>query len=284
VAPVRPASLALLAFSLGALLAAPAVPLTLAALRRLGQQRVNFEGRLLVNSAGLALLPPLLLALAAAPGSERPRLAGMSAALVFALLGWIDDRWGDRSIGGLRGHFRALAGGRLTTGGIKALGGAAAALGVAATLHGGRPVTAAWAAQVLLSGGTIALTANALNLFDLRPLRALKVFALAALPLWLAGATAGIAAPIPAGLGALLGAGAVYARWEARREAMLGDAGANLLGALLGLAAASLPWSAQAAWVAALLALHAYSERHSISAWIQRHPLAAALDRWGWGP
>ena len=105
---------------------------------------------------------------------------------------------------------------------VKALGGAAAALGIAAYLHGGGPVTLAWGALVLLSGATIALTANALNLFDLRPLRALKVFSLAALPLWLVGTATGSAAPIPAGLGALLGAGTVYARREARRQAMLG--------------------------------------------------------------
>ncbi|MFO1534026.1 MAG: PLP-dependent transferase, partial [Thermoplasmatota archaeon] len=46
-------------------------------------------------------------------------------------------RWGDRSVGGLRGHFRALARGQLTTGAVKALGGGAAAVAIAAALEGG---------------------------------------------------------------------------------------------------------------------------------------------------
>jgi hypothetical protein len=139
--------------------------------------------------------------------------------------------------------------------------------------------------MTLLSGLLIALSANAVNLFDLRPLRALKAFALGGVPLWL-WLTGGTPAPeLEAGLSALLGAAPVYGLFEARRRVMLGDAGANMLGAVLGFAAAAtLPWPVQLAAVAALTALHVYSEKHSLSAWIAARPWAAALDRWGWQP
>ena len=39
------------------------------------------------------------------------------------------------------------------------------------------------------------------------------------------------------------------------------------LGAVLGLAAGRLPLPAQVAWLAAVIALHLYAERASISAW-----------------
>src|SRR5207244_2527948 len=158
----------------------------------------------------------------------------------FALLGLADDLWGDRSTGGLRGHFRALAQGRVTTGAVKALGGAVLALAVAAgQAWPTPPALPGWLARVVLQAALVALTANAINLLDLRPLRALKGFAASGLPLFLWCAAGGNAASIAA-LGALLGAAAVYAPFEARRRAMLGDAGSNLLGAVLGLAAGRL--------------------------------------------
>src|SRR5256885_1020032 len=83
------------------------------------------------------------------------------------------------------------------------------------------------------------------NFRGLRPLRALKGFALAAVPLWGWLLLRAPQAAASNGLGALIGAALAYAPSEARQQAMLGDAGANLLGAFLGFAAAStLPWPA----------------------------------------
>jgi hypothetical protein len=64
---------------------------------------------------------------------------------------------------------------------------------------------------------------------------------------------------------------------------MLGDTGANALGALLGVAAVViLPLAWQAALAAVLAGLNLYAESHSLSAVIQAHPLLDRLDRWGW--
>src|SRR5262249_29453850 len=271
---------AALSLPIGLFVALVFVPLALAVLRAVGHERENFEGRRLVNSGGLALLPSLLLALMIiAPRSSG---APIGAACGFALLGLIDDLWGSRSVGGLRGHFRALLRGRITTGALKALGGAAVALGVAAASDWPAPARPlGWAAHTLLRAALIALTANAVNLLDLRPLRALKGFALLGLVVFTWGLAGARSSPATA-RGALIGAAAAYAPFEARRTVMLGDAGANLLGAVLGLAAGGLPLAAQIGWLAAVAALHGYSERRSISAWIEAHAWAAAIDRWGW--
>jgi hypothetical protein len=159
--------------------------------------------------------------------------------------------------------------------------------------------------QVLTSAIVIALSANTLNLFDLRPLRALKLFGLGAVlllaattapllavdrlpalplwwPIWLRGAPGSPAVAV-ALLGLALAPALLYAPLEARRRAMLGDTGANALGALLGVAAcALLPLAGQAVLAAALIGLNLYAETHSLSALIRSHPLLERLDGWGW--
>jgi UDP-GlcNAc:undecaprenyl-phosphate/decaprenyl-phosphate GlcNAc-1-phosphate transferase len=271
----------------GAMVAAVAVPPTFALLRRLGHERQNFEGRRLLHSGGLALMPAPLLALWLSPGPDDRVLPAAATLLLFALLGLADDLWGSRAVGGLRGHLGALLQGRVTTGAVKALGGSAGALLTGAWLQGALPAgeveLLAWGGRSLLAAVLIALSANALNLLDLRPLRSLKGFWTAALPLWAWGLTAGAPDRVVAALGALLGASIVYATREARRQTMLGDAGANMLGAFLGLTAAVLlPWPAQAAVAALLVAFHLYTEGHSFSAWIEAHPTARRIDEWGW--
>jgi UDP-GlcNAc:undecaprenyl-phosphate GlcNAc-1-phosphate transferase len=233
-------------------------------LRRLGFLKINFAGRGICTAGGL---PWLLMAVPWLWLSPDPRdlLAGL-AVLGFGALGLIDDRWGTAEFKGLRGHLGALRRGRVTTGLLKAAGGGLLALGLGWRMHG--------LAGALVSAPLIALAANLLNLLDLRPLRALKAF-------WLGAAALLLAAPLF--LAVALGLSLPYHRLEARRVVMLGDTGANALGALLGVAAAgALPLPTQAVLVGALLLFHAWAERHSLTAWIDAHPWARALDRWGW--
>ena len=73
---------------------------------------------------------------------------------------------------GLRGHLGALAHGEVTTGTVKLAGLAATGLPArccSAAPQGGEP------ADVAVNAGLVAGGANLLNLFDLRPGRAIKV-------------------------------------------------------------------------------------------------------------
>ena len=55
-------------------------------------------------------------------------IRSLGVLLAFGLLGFIDDRWGNRSVGGFRGHLKSLFSGKPTTGGLKLIGGGIAAL------------------------------------------------------------------------------------------------------------------------------------------------------------
>src|SRR5262249_34766885 len=163
------------------------------------------------------------------PGlAPRARAALAVAGAGSAAFGGYDDLAGSRSRRGFRGHLGALAQGEVTTGAVK-LGGIGATGLLSAMLLGGSPADAA------VNAGLVAGGANPLNLFDLRPGRAVTV-ALAGGRRRAAGARGGPAAA-PA-VAAPLGAAVALLPEDLGERAMLGDAGANALGALLGVAAA----------------------------------------------
>lgn len=236
---------------------------------RLGLEKRNFRGDTIPAAAGLT--PWLALAAAAGLGLFPGTLADVffPTVLGFGLLGLADDRWGNRAVGGFRGHLRALRAGRPTTGALKLLGGGALALWAAWRLEGAH-------LSVLVDGALIALGANAVNLLDLRPGRAAFAFLALGLPALASGPTR------PAAVLFVLTVAAWSPTLRADRagRAMLGDTGANLLGAAAGLAcAASLSLAARAALALALLALNLAAERISLTAWIERTPWLRALDR-----
>ena len=114
---------------------------------------------------------------AAAPGiPARSRAALVAAATGAAAFGGYDDIAGSGDRRGFRGHLGALAHGEVTTGAVK-IGGIGATGVAAAALNGGPAV------DVVLNAALIAGSANLLNLFDLRPGRALKVALVTGVPL-----------------------------------------------------------------------------------------------------
>lgn len=210
------------------------------------------------------------------------------SALVFGLA---DDVFGSSAAKGFGGHLRALASGRLTTGGLKLLG-----IGAVAAVYGWRAaVQGAEAASVshpgiivgwwIVATLAIALSANLLNLTDLRPGRALKtysvlaigagtVFALSAVAqysryaadLGVSWGGADTAVTVACMLIVLLGPVAAVWRMDLGERGMLGDAGSNAMGAVIGYLLAGsldLPWLS--ALVVVLLALNILSERVSFS-------------------
>jgi hypothetical protein len=131
---------------------------------------------------------------------------------------------------------------------------------------------------VALGGALMAGSANLFNLFDLRPGRALKAGLLIGAPL-AAGSTTGPAGAIAA---ATTGAAAGLLPTDLGERTMLGDAGANALGALLGTAlAARTGPAARAALLAGVVGLTAASERVSFTRVIERTPVLRELDALG---
>ncbi len=253
-------------------------PLTERLLRRFRCVATNFRGETIPQAFGIAILgiAVCLLAIdvAAYPHSARERLLWLFSIAAFGGLGLLDDILGDKKIKGLRGHFSALIRDRrITTGLIKAVGGLAIAVCIACCLRSGN------AFHILLATGVIALSANAMNLLDLRPGRACAAFCAAAIILLFAATRRSAGAPAPSLLYVVVPALITWPR-DARAKVMLGDTGSNLLGASLGLAICSYTApSVQIAVLAGLIALHIIAERVSITKVIEGNPYLRAVDR-----
>jgi UDP-N-acetylmuramyl pentapeptide phosphotransferase/UDP-N-acetylglucosamine-1-phosphate transferase len=197
------------------------------------------------------------------------------AALGFALLGLLDDLGGAGESGGFRGHLRSLASGRLTTGAVKLFGGAAVGVVVVSVRE---PDSLG---RVLADGALVALAANLGNLFDRAPGRTTKVSLVAFVALVLAVG----AEPELAGVALVVGAGAGLLPADLAERLMLGDAGANVLGAALGLGVVLVCAPATRTVVLVVVALlNLASERVSFSRVIAAAPPLRAADRWGRQP
>lgn len=256
--------------------------------------RTNFRG----STVSLAGGPALAVAASVTAAAGAPGPAAAAAALTAGLgaggVGLYDDLVGQRPdqrvAKGFHGHLAALRSGRVTSGLVKIGGIGAAGLVAAALLGPGASdrsrccgVTRGVAAprgsmiNVCLGAGVIAGAANLLNLLDLRPGRALKAGLSAGLPL-AAGPAGGLAAgPVGACAGSL--------PEDLREQTMLGDSGANSLGALLGLALAARtgPLGRTLA-CAAIAALTVASEKVSFTGVIAGTPVLRELDNLGRTP
>ena len=146
--------------------------------------RTNHRGEPVTLLEGPAVAVAAVAASALAPGlPARSRAALAIAGTGAAAFGCYDDLAGSGQRRGFRGHLGALAQGELTSGAVK-IGGIGASGAAAAAVLGGP------AADMVINAGLAAGGANLLNLFDLRPGRAIKV-TLAAAALLGAGSPGG---------------------------------------------------------------------------------------------
>ena len=186
-------------------------------------------------------------------------------------LGVLDDLFGNRKVGGFRGHFRKLLSERkVTTGVVKAAGGALVGL-VAGWVTYGNNVWL-WLGTAVL----IPLAANTLNLLDLRPGRATAVFFVGTAVTCLA-AYGSLVAPWVVGTTAAVAF--AFGIADSRGKAMMGDSGANALGAALGLTIALDARVLMGPAIVLFAVVQLYSEKRSISALIERSPVLRSIDQ-----
>jgi UDP-GlcNAc:undecaprenyl-phosphate/decaprenyl-phosphate GlcNAc-1-phosphate transferase len=253
-------------------------------MRRTGLVRANYAGREAAFPAGAVLVAVSLLALAPlAVLDDRADLdlldPGLRQWLAYvlgvSLLGLIDDALGrgaaSDSHRGWRGHAQAVLSGSFSTGAIKAAG----ALALAAYAVSGRGREGL---DYLADLALLLLATNLFNLLDLRPGRAEKLFAVL-----LAGLCLGAWTDAPLELlGIFIGPVAIGAAFTLRERAMLGDTGANLVGALAGISLlVTLSDEGRLVALVAVVALTVFGEFRSISGVIERVPPLRALDSLG---
>jgi UDP-GlcNAc:undecaprenyl-phosphate/decaprenyl-phosphate GlcNAc-1-phosphate transferase len=240
--------------------------------------RTNHRGESVTLLEGPALALGGIAAAAVAPASPRNRLAAVLACGGAAAFGGYDDLTGDRSATGFRGHLGALARGQVTSGTVKLAGIGATAVAAALVADGPAGSRPARPADRLLRAGLVAGGANLINLFDLRPGRAIKAAMVAGGLLAVTPGGAAAAAPALASAVALLPE-------DLGEHAMLGDAGANALGALLGVAAGTtLSRRGQVLALAGIVVLTGASEFVSFTEVIERTGPLRWLDLLGRRP
>ncbi|MHB1139190.1 MAG: hypothetical protein ACYC2O_09565 [Microthrixaceae bacterium] len=258
-------------------------------------RRTNYRGAELSTAAGLAVpvavwcsgaVVAVVVAMGARPDPFAVVSMQMTAVAVggFGLLGLLDDLAVDEGASGYRGHLTALFSGRLSAGALKMIVGPAVALVVVQPASG----DSFW--WLLLDGAIVALAANVANLFDRAPGRVTKVATICGAALLLStvvGGSSAVAylAPGLFGVAIVLGAAWALLMPELREEMMLGDAGANPIGAALGLAVVlTQSQTVRVVTVVVLLLLNLLSERVSFSAVIDRVGPLRAVDRLGRRP
>jgi len=246
-------------------------------------RRTNYRGHQLATAGGIVIVLAVLVVEAVRTalaefgvGEELSdsllRSVVLFACFAFAFLGLIDDLLGTEEDRGFVGHLRALQHGRLTTGAMKLFGGAVVAIVLTAAPGevSGR--------RLLADAALVALAANLGNLFDRAPGRTIKVTLIAYIPIALAAGTG----PVGLALVPVVGAAIGLLPADLGERLMLGDTGANLLGAVLGLAVVletSRP--VRTGVLIALIVLNVASERISFTKVIDATPGLRHLDRLG---
>jgi hypothetical protein len=234
---------------------------------RLPFERTNHRGEIVTLLEGPGAVAGALVGVLV-DRSSGLRAAAFVAGAVSGAVGAYDDLAGTTQAKGFRGHLAALRRGEVTSGAVKIAGVGAAGLAAAALLPGRGGGAVRRVADVVADGALIAGTANLVNLLDLRPGRALKAVAV-------------LGGPAPA----VVGAAVASAPADLAERAMLGDCGANGLGAIAGTAlAASLPRPWRTVALGAVVGLNLASEKVSFTQVIAANPTLDKLDQWGRRP
>lgn len=266
-------------------------------------QRKNFHGETVSLTGGIKVAAACLASGLSLAGNRGGQMGAMLPVAAGAVLGYLDDTGAETPVSqskktnstpdqnlsepslsgnrkdkpavakGFHGHLQALAEGEVTTGTLKIVGiGSGAALGAIGIGRSRKTGLVSWVLDTVLIAGS----ANLANLFDLRPGRCLKVGALCALPL---SGEKGSSAPLAGGA---LATSLLALPADLGEREMLGDTGANALGALLGSA-----WAQKTGTLGKLLGvlgvvgLTVASEKISFSQVIANTPGLKTIDNLG---
>ena len=200
-------------------------------------ERRNYRDRVIPTAGGLYIVVTVLvieagravfgaLGVGDHAGLSLARSEMLFAVFGFGFLGLVDDLAAVGSDRGFRGHLGALRGGRVTTGLLKLVAGAGIAIVLVATpgFKSGR--------NLIVDAMLIALAANLGNLLDRAPGRTIKAGLIVYVPI----AFAVGADPTGIALAPVMGASFGLLGDDLNERLMLGDTGANVIGAVLGLA------------------------------------------------
>ena len=265
-------------FCIGIAITLLSIPMISKMLENSGMIRENYRGDMIPVGLGLVFIPTLVInSIILIYSNIVPEKIIMIYILIFAsiamsFVGIIDDSLGNRGVTGLIGHFKALFKGSLTTGAFKALLGGFVGLTLAVTLSKSIP-------NIIVATLVVALSTNMMNLFDLRPGRAIKAYVILAIIIFLASAKFNrevMMLIVPAVL--------AYFYFDLRALTMMGDAGSNVLGVSIGVfIVSSFDLPVQLVSLVLLVAIHVLTEKFSLTKIIENNKFLNYVDKLGRG-
>lgn len=191
--------------------------------------------------------------------------------LLIALIGLLDDLIGTDQYKGFKGHISALLSGKLTTGGFKAVVGLISSVILSIIISNSL-------LEVIINSLIIVLFINLINLFDLRPGRALKLYIVLTISLLILTSQNNISFINYSALGIVL---ALFP-YDIKAKGMMGDIGSNTLGMTLGFfCAESVHNNIKIFCLIGLILIHIIAEFVSISKIISNNKILNFLDRLG---
>ncbi len=238
--------------------------------------RPNYKGEMIPVSMGIVFLPMLIINSIIVAFFTVDAIGMMCLLLfIFGIMsmffaGIIDDTIGNRDVSGLKGHFKSLFKGKLTTGGFKALFGGFVGLVISVSIS--KNIT-----DIIVNTLIIALSTNLMNLLDLRPGRAIKVYLVIMISIFVT--LTGYIKVLPL---LLLPNVVAYFGFDLKAKAMMGDTGSNVLGISIGiLMALGYTLNVRIAWLVFLILIHLLTEKFSLTKIIEKNKVLNFIDKLG---
>lgn len=238
--------------------------------------RPNYKQEMIPVSMGIVFLPMLIinsiiLAFLTVNYESLMYIFMFDFALISMFFaGVMDDIIGNRNVTGLKGHFKSLFKGSLTTGGFKALFGGFVGLLISVTVT--KDIV-----EIIVYTLVIALSTNFMNLFDLRPGRAIKVYLFVMTIIFLT--VGGFVQVLPL---LIVPNVLAYFNYDLKAKAMMGDTGSNVLGISIGVMMVfGYKLEVNIFWLVLLILIHILTEKYSLTKIIEKVKVLNFLDKMG---
>lgn len=238
--------------------------------------RPNYKGEMIPVSMGIVFLPMIIINGIIVAFFTIDAISMLCLFLfIFGMMamffaGIIDDTIGNRDVSGLKGHFKSLFKGKLTTGGFKALFGGFVGLIISVSISKN-------IIDIIINTLIIALSTNLMNLFDLRPGRAIKIYLVIMITIFIT--LTGYIKILPL---LILPNVLAYFNFDLKAKAMMGDTGSNVLGISIGiLMAFGYTLNVRIGWLVFLVLIHVLTEKFSLTKIIEKNKVLNFIDRLG---
>ena len=223
--------------------------------------RPNYKNEMIPVGMGIVFLPMIII---------NSIILGYITMNTIWAVGALDDLIGNRNVSGLKGHFKSLFKGELTTGGFKALFGGFVGLVVSVCISSS-------IVDIIVNTLIIALSTNLMNLFDLRPGRAIKAYLVIMIPIYIT--LTGYTKVFPL---LILPNVLAYFNTDLKARGMMGDTGSNVLGISIGvLMALGYGIKVRLAWLVFLILMHLITEKFSLTKIIEKNRVLKFIDNLG---